>query len=97
MTREEAIKWLNTIPTIGEQVDALEMAIKALEKERSQLCYTQGKMEGGIMAHWIEYGNDKAGYSLRCSACGEDFGDTLWLEKYWYCPNCGEPMEQERR
>lgn len=31
MTREEAIKYLDTIPTIGEQVDALEMAIKSLE------------------------------------------------------------------
>ena len=33
MTREEALKILDTIPTIGEQVDALEMAIKALEQE----------------------------------------------------------------
>lgn len=33
MTREEALKVLDTIPTIGEQVDALEMAIKALEQE----------------------------------------------------------------
>lgn len=31
MTKEEALKILDTIPTIGEQVDALEMAIKALE------------------------------------------------------------------
>ena len=33
MTREEALQILDTIPTIGEQVDALEMAIKALEQE----------------------------------------------------------------
>ena len=33
MTREEAIEILNTIPTISEQVDALEMAIKALEQQ----------------------------------------------------------------
>ena len=33
MTREEALKVLDTIPTIGEQVDALDMAIEALEKE----------------------------------------------------------------
>ena len=31
MTREEALAILDTIPTIGEQVDALEMAIEALE------------------------------------------------------------------
>ena len=35
MTREEALQILDTIPTIGEQVDALEMAIKALEQEPS--------------------------------------------------------------
>ena len=33
MTREEALQILDTIPTIGEQVDALEMAISALEQE----------------------------------------------------------------
>ena len=32
MTKEEALKILDTIPTIGEQVDALEMAINALEQ-----------------------------------------------------------------
>ena len=32
MTREEALQILDTIPTIGEQVDALEMAIKALSQ-----------------------------------------------------------------
>lgn len=33
MTKEEALQILDTIPTIGDQVDALEMAIKALEQE----------------------------------------------------------------
>lgn len=33
MTKEEALKILDTIPTISEQVDALEMAIKALEQQ----------------------------------------------------------------
>jgi len=34
MTKDEAFKILDTIPTIGEQVDALEMAIKALEQQQ---------------------------------------------------------------
>ena len=34
MTNEEAIAILDTIPTIGEQVDALEMAIEALEQKQ---------------------------------------------------------------
>lgn len=33
MTKDEALKVLDTIPTIGEQVDALEMAIEALKQE----------------------------------------------------------------
>lgn len=31
MTIKEALEYLDTIPTIGEQVDALEIAIKSLE------------------------------------------------------------------
>ena len=39
MTREEALQILDTIPTIGEQVDALEMAISALTlKSPCSLC-----------------------------------------------------------
>ena len=37
MTREEALKILDTIPTISEQVDALEMAIKALEEQQPNI------------------------------------------------------------
>ena len=33
MTYKEALEILDTIPTIGDQVDALEMAIKALEEK----------------------------------------------------------------
>ena len=33
MTKDEALQILDTIPTIGEQVDALEMAIEALEQQ----------------------------------------------------------------
>ena len=40
-TIEETIKILDTIPTIGEQVDALEMAIKALEQELSEDCISR--------------------------------------------------------
>ena len=35
MTKEEALKWLDTIMTQGEQVDALEMAIESLESQKS--------------------------------------------------------------
>lgn len=42
MTREEAIAILDTIPTIGEQVDALEMAIEALQHVQ---CFLDGPCE----------------------------------------------------
>lgn len=41
MTREEALTILDTIPTIGEQVDALEMAIETLEKEPCEDCVSR--------------------------------------------------------
>ena len=47
------------------------------------------------MANWIDYGNEKTGHSLKCSACGEDYGDNMWLAEYWYCPECGVHMEAE--
>lgn len=47
------------------------------------------------MSYWIDYGNDKVGHSIRCSKCGEDFGDNLWLTEYFHCPNCGKRMEEE--
>lgn len=47
------------------------------------------------MSYWIVYGNEKMGYSVRCSHCEEDFGDMQELTNYWYCPNCGKKMQQE--
>ena len=35
MTREESIAILDTVQTIGDQVDALEMAIEALKNENA--------------------------------------------------------------
>ena len=54
MTKEEALKILDTIPTIGEQVDALEMAIEALTAQK------KGK--------WIYNPLMSLGY--QCSVCG---------------------------
>ena len=45
MTIEEAIEILDTIPTIGEQVDALEMAIKALQNQPRFIIHSDGTME----------------------------------------------------
>lgn len=44
MTKEEALKILDTIPTIGDQVDALEMAIKALEEQSDEIILHNDKV-----------------------------------------------------
>ena len=48
MTREEALQILDTIPTIGEQVDALEMAIEALEQEPCEGCDYKEWLKGEV-------------------------------------------------
>lgn len=44
MTKEEALKILDTIPTIGDQIDALEMAIKALEEQSDEIILHNDKV-----------------------------------------------------
>ena len=83
MTKEKALEILDLIPTIGEQVDALEMAIKALESQRPT-----GK--------WInekDVGNGNR--SVECSNCGAG-DEQAWLQKVHYCWNCGAKMEVEK-
>ena len=55
MTREEALKVLDTIPTIGEQVDALEMAIKALEQQSCEDCISRQAVLDAIDAKAWEF------------------------------------------
>lgn len=56
MTNEEALKILDTIPTISEQVDALEMAIKALETiPKYKDAYNKG-YEAGVKATNVDCG-----------------------------------------
>lgn len=77
MTREEAIKILNTIPTISEQVDALEMAIEAVKGKR---------------AIWMPIQRGDKGYSAGdfiCSCCGKPNKCYSITD---YCCNCGAEM-----
>ena len=82
MTKEETLKWLDTIPTQSEQVDALEMAIEALENQKT--------------GHWIA-DVDKWGdvvttiNGYKCSECG-----MFNTDKDNYCPNCGAKMKGEK-
>ena len=54
MTKEEALKVLDTIPTIGEQVDALEIAIEALEQEPCEDCISRAEALMAIDFAWSE-------------------------------------------
>lgn len=86
MTVKEALYWLDTIPTIGEQVDAIEMAISALSAQR--------------LGRWVPLGcivfaDGKPVYEeWECSECHEEhlgLDDTLTE----YCPHCGARMVSE--
>lgn len=88
MTKEEALKVLDTIPTIGEQVDALEMAIEALEQEPKVGEWLEKEVNSDKIEEW---------QSARCSIC-DRYHTTPYMyyfSKYNYCPNCGARMEVE--
>ena len=93
MTKEEALKVLDTIPTISEQVDALEMAIKALEQqpctnfaETSQDCISKESVRQLICKN-----NDKYGYSDRFHEFTEE---CLQLPSVTPQPKRGKWIEQ---
>lgn len=80
MTYEKAIKILDTIPTIGEQVDALEMAIEALEKQ---------------MPKKPDFTDDYYDVAV-CPCCHQyefEYGTTTW--QMAFCPNCGQSLNWE--
>ena len=49
MTKEEALRILDWIPTKGDEVDALEMAIEALEKKPVIVIQLDGLMKRDTM------------------------------------------------
>ena len=79
MDKERALEVLDQIPTIGEQVDALEMAIEALEKSRPQ-----GK--------WIDYSDD--GY-VECPICRNATNCDGNIDELHFCWSCGAELTAE--
>ena len=94
MTREEAIKILTKTDSVGvrlilstdeksrkhnaESIEALNMAIKALEEQPKTGHWKKTISENGITS------------AVRCSECG--FEDNRYM-LFRYCPNCGAKME----
>ena len=82
MSEEEALQILDTIPTIGNQVDALEMAIDALEKARPM---ETGPDELGISA--------RNPVITPCGNCGTELTDRMWD----FCPWCGQKIKWRKK
>lgn len=84
MTKEEALRILDWIPTKGEEVDALEMAIEALEERKT--------------GRWIRHESPNLGKCMKvlyeCSVCKAWLGCEYFLRRS-FCPNCGAKMEGE--
>lgn len=55
MTKDEALQILDTIPTISEQVDALEMAIKALEQQTCEDAISRKDIQDYIAKYLSQY------------------------------------------
>lgn len=91
MTNEEAIAILDTIPTIGEQVDALEMAIEALQ-ERKTGKWKEVYAETDYRDGWIEFCCEFCEYrhGLESGEYGWSYGEPI---PWKYCPICGAKME----
>ena len=87
MTKEEAIKRLESIvirDALQEDYDALDMAIEALEEQKT--------------GHWIierisEIGGDKWSTNPKCSICGGEPYYSNSIYNYKYCPYCGAKNE----
>lgn len=84
MTKEEALRILDWIPTKGDEVDALEMAIEALQEQK--------------VGKWIEKDGFDGDVYYDCSVCGESWTTiegTPWDNDMNYCPHCGAKMKGE--
>ena len=54
MTIEEALEILDNIPTIGEQVDALEMAIETMRKHQQLQADYENRLKADLKAILVE-------------------------------------------
>ena len=77
MTREEALQILDTIPTIGEQVDALELAIEALSAEPYEDCISRAEAQKRISIRLYESALNTVGYDCKTSDVFKDIAEKL--------------------
>lgn len=97
MTREEALQILDTIPTISEQVDALEMAIQALSQEPCSNCCNGNQIEKAKLCQksylaGMEHKQAEANNAL--NMC--DDAISREAVKKWICKTCPDDAECQR-
>lgn len=93
MTREEAAKICQSIKFIldnddySEEVEeALDMAIEAIQQMPKRGKWRKRKIK--------EHQFIQNGYELYyCSECYKNYSNTVGVEGFDYCPNCGARME----
>ena len=96
MTREEAAKICQSIKFIldnddySEEVEeALDMAIEAIQQMPKRGKWRKRKIK--------EHQFIQNGYELYyCSECYKNYSNTVGVEGFDYCPNCGARMEEEQ-
>lgn len=104
MNNEEAIKFIEPLtefegnedyirkaPMVSniETVEALKMAIKALQNERPQ-------GEWKVIWHKDIFGRWSNYYEYKCSVCHESYIDYSSERQTAFCPNCGADMRGKK-
>lgn len=88
MTREESIKWLESLKaeigkaehrTLWHYAEAIDMAIEALQTEPVK------------HGEWIDHGTTCQRYE--CSVCGDQHDWLILPNNINFCPNCGAKMK----
>ena len=95
MTRNQALEILDTIPTIGEQVDALEMAIESLQKEPKWISVSERLPENTdpVNITWVNHDPESYYADIKdkpFTATGHYCNGRWW----WYSVTCQDYLDE---
>ena len=83
---------------MGEQKQALDMAIKALEQEPCEDLLNGTQALPSVTpvqktGKWLNKNTNGYYFYGKCSKCGQEFCVDAWYTQHMkYCPNCGAEM-----
>ena len=103
MTREEVVKWLESLKkeigkaenrTLWHYAEAIDMAIEALSEEQKTKCIVQIKIDQDDIEDFVNEKVNEIVKKMKESKTGK----WLWdIEGYFYCSRCGKkPNDQTR-